>query len=45
MHHLITAGVTVESALDSVDLALNAAHARQQLAPSLDGMCHLQKIG
>src|SRR5665213_146475 len=40
MHHLVTSRFSVEGALDSLDLALDAAHARQQLIFSLDGMGH-----
>src|SRR5258708_5766968 len=40
MHDLLTAGLTVEGALDGFGLTLDAAHPRQQLALLMDGVCH-----
>ena len=40
MHDLFAAGLAVERALDGLDLAPDAAHARQQLVFFADGMGH-----
>ena len=40
VHHLLAAGLAVERALDGLDLAPNAAHARQQLVLVFQGMGH-----
>ena len=44
VHDLFAASLAVERPLDGLDLAPDAAHARQQLVLFADGMCHATDI-
>ena len=44
VHDVFTLGLTVERTLDGLDLAPDAAHARQEFLLFADGMRHARQI-